>query len=676
MISATRSSEARGGGEPTGAGLTLPALGLALLAFVLRAIYLLESAENPFRRHLDLDPRHYFEWAGRILDGQFFGPSAFPQAPFYAYFLAACRALLGADPVHPLWIQAVLASATVYLGARIAGRRWGRAGLVATGLLLAFYGPGIFYTGVLLAPVLVTFLLACALFAAPRRPLLGGLFAGLATLTHPLVLPGALCALGGMVRATRRAWLLALAGLVIAIAPATIQNAITSRAFVPIATNGGLNLYIGNGPQANGFYSPPPGMRGDQDMFGLAEACRLTGAALTTPQADRFWRARALAEMRAAPGRIAQLYARKLHALLGSYEVPQVESLGFERRFSWLLRLPILPGWIVLLVMAVFAAALPRRNQLPRLLVAGVLLTALIAALFFATARFRYPLHLLLALAAGSSFVGERQCRGAAVVALAALLLFSPNWFAIDRRGSEGQYHHRLGVIAEREGRSDDAMAAYRTALETDPRIARAKINLGILTARTGDLVQAEQLLTEGLTLDPRSARAHFGLGQIAQVRGDLEEAAGHYVRARGCDLRFLPALEFLIAVRYLTGQATEALDLANVYLQHTAAEGTARARALLIRQRAVERTNLGWPLWTSRARAEGDLAVAGGELQKAVSAYHRGLEEVPDDLGALLELTRLAVASGNSARAASWRRSFLDAGGPPAALERNATGP
>lgn len=669
MTAAPSTPETRGGGNPTGAGLALPALGCALLALILRAAYLLESAANPFRRHLDLDPRHYFEWAGRVVGGEIWGPGAFPQAPLYAYFLAACRALVGADPVRPLWFQALLAAATVYLGARLAGRLWGRAGLVVTGLLLALYAPGIFYTGVLLAPVLVTFLLACALSTAPQHPFLGGIFSGLAALAHPLVLPGALCGMGAMMRPARRAWLLALAGLLIAIAPVTLHNAISGRAFVPIATNGGINLFIGNGPQANGFYRPPPGMRGDADMFGLAEARRLSSAPLTPTQADRFWRARALAEMGAAPGRTAQLYLRKLHALLGSYEVPQVESYGFEKRYSRLLRWPLWPGWIVLLVLAVFAAAQSRRS---RVLLAGVIFTALLAAFFFATARFRYPLHLMLALAAGGALTVQRRPR-AALAACVALLLFSPNWFSVDRAGSDGQYLYRLGVIAEADGRIDAARERYREALALDPRIARARINLGILTARTGDLAEAERLLNEGCALDPRSARAHFGLGQIAHVGGDLEAAAAHYERARACDEHFLPALEFLIAARYLTGEIDATLALADQYLQQSKSAGLARARALFIRERAGERSRYGWPRWTSRARAEGDLALAGGELQSAVNAYRQALRTIPDDLGALLELARLAAASGDSVRAASWNRRFLDAGGPAEALEEAA---
>jgi hypothetical protein len=47
-------------------------------------------------------------------------------------------------------------------------------------------------------------------------------------------------------------------GFVAAVAPWTVRNALAFHAFVPVATNGGINLYIGNNPRARGhyYYSP------------------------------------------------------------------------------------------------------------------------------------------------------------------------------------------------------------------------------------------------------------------------------------------------------------------------------------------------------------------------------------------------------------------------------------
>ncbi|MBD3236225.1 MAG: hypothetical protein GF330_05955, partial [Candidatus Eisenbacteria bacterium] len=506
-------------------GLGRWALLLALLALALRVLYLLESGENPFREHLALDPLVYDQWARSILSGRVLGPDAFPQAPLFPYFVSLCYALFGAAPTAVLWIQTLLGSATVFLGAQVAGRLWGRPALLATGLLLALYKPAIFYTGALLAPTLATLLLALALWLAVRRGSLrglgAGLAAGLAGLAHPLVLPGTVVALWGLVRggtpdgrpvgsaeatggqaATRapqrparssreadgtrrnraRPRLLLLLGILLAILPATVHNLAMSGAFVPISANAGVNLQIGNGPQATGFYAAS---RRDpnraQDLTGLAEAERVTGRELTPAEASRYWTRQALDAVREDPGRALGLFLRKLYYYLHAYEAPQIESLDFEKRFSCLLRIPILPNWMLLLALAAGALVLGWDDRRIRLLGLAVLATALATALFFVTGRFRFPMHLLLALMAGAGIARAMALRrsagtalrrwvAAVVVVLLTYALLYPNHLAIARDQTLGQYHHRLGVMAEREGHDARARAAYAEALRLDPR--------------------------------------------------------------------------------------------------------------------------------------------------------------------------------------------------------------
>jgi hypothetical protein len=52
--------------------------------------------------------------------------------------------------------------------------------------------------------------------------------------------------------------LLLTSAFMICAAPWTVRNAVELQAFVPISTNGGINLYIGNNPRANGRYNVSP----------------------------------------------------------------------------------------------------------------------------------------------------------------------------------------------------------------------------------------------------------------------------------------------------------------------------------------------------------------------------------------------------------------------------------
>lgn len=671
--------------------LTL-ALLLGLLAFAVRALYLIESGENPFRIHLDLDPRNYHEWALTILRGEAFGTGPFLQAPLYPYFLALCYLILGVDLIAPLWVQAVLAAGTVTLAALIAHRYWGRRGLLATGLVMALYKPAIFYTGVLLVPVLATALAATALFWAPRRRLLAGLATGLAGLAHPTILPGtALVAfvMAGTPRAhssgapplrareavsfrwpDRRAVASLLVGIVLGIAPATVYNLVRTGDWVPISANTGINLYIGNGPEANGFYRAPFGMRGEVDPCGIAEAGRLAGEPLDAVEANRFWVDAAIEAAGQQPGRVAGLVAMKFWAALGAFEVPQIESFDFEKRFSLLLRLPFLPGWIALLLLSAAALAVRPRDRLLWALLGGVLLTAAVMAIFFVTGRFRLPAHLFLALASGgavaailSGLTAAERGRAAAVVILTGVA-FVPNWAGIQKDATFAQYHYRLGVIAEREDRDQDALEQYRASLAIDPNVARANINLGVLTARRGDLEQARRLLERGTRLDPRSARALLALGQIEEVEGDLGAAAGFYRQAWSVDSTFVRALESWMAAEYRMGDLERTRALA-LDLLGRVGEDPMGARARFVLHRLNERATHGLPLAPSPARAQADLLLAAGKPGEAAGAYQAAAQQAPGDPVPALELARLLTVTGREEEAARWIEQYRARGGP-----------
>lgn len=668
------------------------AIGMGLFAFAVRAFYLLESADNPFRHHLMLDAAFYDGWARGIVAGNAPG-GPFLQAPLYPYFLAGLYAIFGAHPALVLWIQAGLGAATVTLAALVAGRLWGRGGAIAAGLLLALYRPAIFYTGVLLVPVLATFLLALALALVPRRPLLSGLCTGAAGLAHPLALPGGLVALIGVPWAARatgapavprwRPVALALLGVAIGIAPAAIHNLASGGGLTPIATNSGLNLFIGNGPSASGYFTPPPGLGRDEDLHGIREASRLVGRALSPTEASRFWNDRAAAAMRAQPGRAALLFLRKLYLFLFAYEAPQIESFDFEKRYSLALRAPLLPSWALLAALGAAAVYLGRRDRFVLALALAVAATALATSLYFVTARFRLPAHLYLALAASGGLVALartplaararwRKALGAAVV---TLLLLIPNWAGVATSRTFGNAHLQLGLIAEQENRIADAQREYAAALQADPQLPRAAINLGILTARGGDLDRAQPLLEQGVALDPRSARGLLALGQIREVRGDLTGACRFYAQAWEADSTFTKGLEALAIATYGGGEVARAELLARDFLRRAGARDPAGARCAFLVARIEERRRHGWPLVTTPARAAGDVAFAQRDLARAEAAYLRATQDVPNDVGALLELARLAAARQDARAHADRVARFVAAGGSPELAPRIGSG-
>jgi len=300
----------------------------------------------------------------------------------------------------------------------------------------------------------------------------------------------------------------------------------------------------------------------------------------------------------------------------------------------------------------------------------------MVTAVFFITGRFRFPMHLLLALMAGAgvSTLTKRARLPAAlpaalVVGVATAVLLGPNWLAIGKAKTFGQYHYRLGVLAEREGHVDEAVSEYAAALKIDPTVARAAINLGVLTARQGDLRNAEMLLEKGVALDPRSARGFLALGQIHQIRGDPAGACTLFARAWKADSTFLKALESLATAAYAVGDTAATPPLAAQLIRRAGLDDPLSTRCRFILGRMQERQRFGWAVWSSIERAEGDLALSLRNLERASDLYNDALAKNPGDLAAILELARIAATRGDSAETARLVSRFLARGGPPAAV-------
>lgn len=86
------------------------------------------------------------------------------------------------------------------------------------------------------------------------------------------------------------------------------------------------------------------------------------------------------------------------------------------------------------------------------------------------------------------------------------------------------------------EDAPDEAMAAYRQALEIDPALADAHLNLGRLLHERGEAAAAEAHYRQALAARPEDTTAAFNLGVALQDLGRLQEAAEAYESALAID--------------------------------------------------------------------------------------------------------------------------------------------
>jgi protein O-GlcNAc transferase len=93
--------------------------------------------------------------------------------------------------------------------------------------------------------------------------------------------------------------------------------------------------------------------------------------------------------------------------------------------------------------------------------------------------------------------------------------------------------HNNLGNALRDRGQLDEAMAAYRRALELKPDYPEAQQS-GRCTGRErqGRVDEAMAAYRRALELKPDYAEAHNNLGNALKERGQLDEAIAAYRRA------------------------------------------------------------------------------------------------------------------------------------------------
>ena len=91
-----------------------------------------------------------------------------------------------------------------------------------------------------------------------------------------------------------------------------------------------------------------------------------------------------------------------------------------------------------------------------------------------------------------------------------------------------------------REGKLEDAVVAYRRAIEQNPQFYGAYQNLGETLGKLGRLDKAVEMYGKAIELKPSSGWLHQELGLLLEKFGEEEEAATYYKKATKLEPKIL----------------------------------------------------------------------------------------------------------------------------------------
>jgi tetratricopeptide (TPR) repeat protein len=114
-----------------------------------------------------------------------------------------------------------------------------------------------------------------------------------------------------------------------------------------------------------------------------------------------------------------------------------------------------------------------------------------------------------------------------------------------------------LGIAFQGTGRIDDAMQAFRRAIELNPQSGDAHRSLAAMLLSQGDAGAAVQHASRAVALRPGHARSRDLLGLVLAAQHRLDEAAGQFREALRLDPADANAQEHLRQVLQASGAAT-----------------------------------------------------------------------------------------------------------------------
>ena len=577
-----------------------PVLAVFFAALVVRLWVLCRAADTPEFLPDQGDMKFYNDWARRIASGVLTDHQAFYGLPGYAYFLAIIYKLVGFQPYVAALCQVITEAFTATIIFRLAPLAFARQGepdhsrsLTFMGAMAAmgwvFFVPAQAYGTILMPTVYLVaafwFVVWWTLRRRVVRPSVGKFFAlgwlaGTVAMMVanilfliPLVLAaiflrhewGTPYARPFTSRARTLAAVVLVGGMGLGVLPCALHNYLLAGEPVMLSAHSGINFFIGNNSQANGYPQIPSPLHTDQQGMlkdSILWAERAEGHPLKRVEVAAFWSSLAKQYIHEHPGDWLRLEAKKLGNFWSGFQYDDLGILSTFKEDGVLLPGPTF-GWVVVLALpGLLLAAVRRARAWWIILAVGLHMASLMTV--FITERYRMAaVPGLLLLGSFGAVEVWRELRDrhwgtltayAGVLAMACLLVNRPvdqgllylddynsslsdlEQNRLDRaqhklervltgNPENAETNFALGNLWLARGDRDKAKNFYRRTLQLDPRHDRVLNNLGVLAIEEKRWPLAEAFLSNSLRIEPSDAKTNYLLAEARYERHDLDGA-------------------------------------------------------------------------------------------------------------------------------------------------------
>ncbi len=483
---------------------------------------LFQLADSPYLLPESGDMRFYYDWALRILHGEWSDGKAFYGLPGYPFLLAGIFFIAGPEPLVMGLLQAFLdggiAVLLLYLSKLLWGERGQLAGMLAACAWMLLVPSQAF--GIILMPTSwAVFAFWCLVAWAIRGDtrlfawLVAGVVTGLTAVMVATILFLIPLVVFRAVQLRGYKWgligsVIFITGLGSGLAPCWVHNYFVAKEPVLLSAHSGINFYLGNNPVANGYPRIPPGLRSGQegmlrDSLTVAESEILRSDpgrdSVSRAEVSEYWSEKARRFIRDEPKAWAELMLIKAGNFWNHFVYDDLSVITPMRERGIILS-GISFGILALLAVPGILPAV-RESRRAWWIVAAIGLHFLALMPVFVTERYRLAAAPGLALLAAYGVVSVvRALRRRELALPGAWLAMCGVW--------------SLVVFAPR----------------TDPALAAVDFyNSGIVYLREGDLEMAERKLRASEQLVPDNVEMQFALGNLAVEQGDPARARTYY---------------------------------------------------------------------------------------------------------------------------------------------------